>query len=141
MTSNQPNMPQDPSPPKVQTPQLSKSDEDPAALRNHRRRPMRCFHCNKPGHLILQCQGKKRGTSPTCFHCNKSGHIILQCPEKTRGASPACFHCNRPGHLSRQCPDKARKIPPTPPGATPEPTQTTHAMDVNNVEVLNLYTP
>ena len=35
------------------------------ARRPPQKGPMRCFHCNRPGHLIRQCCDKARGIPPT----------------------------------------------------------------------------
>ena len=36
-----------------------------------------------------------------CFKCNKIGHMATQCTSTQR--ENACFKCNRPGHFARDC--------------------------------------
>ena len=42
---------------------------------NFRDRKLKCFNCNKYGHMVKECQSKKKEDKRWCFKCNKEGHI------------------------------------------------------------------
>ena len=44
---------------------------------------LKCFNCNKYGHMVRECQTeKKERDTRTCFKCDKKGHIAKNCKEK-----------------------------------------------------------
>jgi len=44
---------------------------------------LKCFNCNKYGHMAKDCQGKKKERETRkCFRCNKEGHIAKDCKGK-----------------------------------------------------------
>ncbi|XP_050900543.1 uncharacterized protein LOC127107288 [Lathyrus oleraceus] len=58
----------------------------------------------KSGRDQLQTQFKggqrpQNSSSIRCYNCNKEGHVSTQCPERVR----VCYLCQRPGHFARDC--------------------------------------
>ena len=43
---------------------------------------LKCFNCNKYGHIAKECQRKKEKETKKCFKCNKEGHIAKNCKGK-----------------------------------------------------------
>ncbi|KAI5418180.1 hypothetical protein KIW84_042711 [Lathyrus oleraceus] len=44
-------------------------------------------------------QRPQNSSSIRCYNCNKEGHVSTQCPERAR----VCYLCHRPGHFARDC--------------------------------------
>jgi len=50
---------------------------------NFKDRKPKFFNCNKYGHMVKECQTKKKAQETRkCFKCNKEGHIVKDCKEK-----------------------------------------------------------
>ena len=50
---------------------------------NFKDKKLKCFNCNKYGHMAKECQAeKKERETQTCFKCDKKGHIAKNCKEK-----------------------------------------------------------
>jgi len=50
---------------------------------NFRDGKLKCFNCNKYGHMAKECQAEKREQDTrTCFKCDKKGHIAKDCKGK-----------------------------------------------------------
>jgi len=50
---------------------------------NFKDRKPKCFNCNKYGHIVKDCQGKKKEREMRkCFKCNEEGHIAKDCKGK-----------------------------------------------------------
>jgi len=50
---------------------------------NFKDKKLKCFNCNKYGHMVKECQAeKKERDTRTCFKCDKKGHIAKNCKEK-----------------------------------------------------------
>jgi len=44
---------------------------------------LKCFNCNKYGHIAKECRVKKKERETRkCFKCDKEGHIAKDCKEK-----------------------------------------------------------
>ena len=44
---------------------------------------LKCFNCNKYGHMAKECQSeKKECKTRNCFKCEKKGHIARDCKGK-----------------------------------------------------------
>jgi len=44
---------------------------------------LKCFNCNKYGHMVKECRVEKRKQdTQTCFKCEKKGHIAKNCKGK-----------------------------------------------------------
>jgi len=44
---------------------------------------LKCFNCNKYGHMAKECQVKKKEQEiRKCFKCDKEEHITKNCKEK-----------------------------------------------------------
>ena len=51
--------------------------------KNFKDRKPKCFNCNKYGHMVKECQSKKKEQETrTCFKCDKKEHIARDCKEK-----------------------------------------------------------
>jgi len=47
---------------------------------NFKDRKLKCFNCNKYGHMAKKCQSKKKEQETRkCFKCDKKGHIAKDC--------------------------------------------------------------
>jgi len=49
---------------------------------NFKDRKLKCFNCNKYGHMAKKCWKKKEKETRKCFKCNKEEHIAKNCKEK-----------------------------------------------------------
>ena len=50
---------------------------------NFKDRKLKCFNCNKYGHMVKECRAEKRERDTrTCFKCKKKGHIAKNCKGK-----------------------------------------------------------
>lgn len=45
------------------------------------RENLRCFNCNKPGHVFKECKQPKRERG-SCYECGGMDHQLKQCPKK-----------------------------------------------------------
>lgn len=59
---------------------------------------MRCFRCNKPGHVKSNCPDKEK-----CQECQETGHRFEKCPKVV------CHRCQETGHIRRFCPNMEAK--------------------------------
>ncbi|MED6206486.1 hypothetical protein PIB30_027143 [Stylosanthes scabra] len=62
------------------------------------KRPKFCRHCNRSGHLFLECPNIE------CRKCKQKGHIATNC------SAQFCYYCKKPVHLINACPTR----PPRP---------------------------
>ena len=44
---------------------------------------VRCYNCNRPGHLSRNCRQPKR--QPVCYSCNQPGHVARDCQHQGNG--------------------------------------------------------
>ena len=49
---------------------------------NFKDRKLKCFNCNKYGHIAKECWKKKEKEMRKCFKCDKEGHIAKDCKGK-----------------------------------------------------------
>ncbi len=49
---------------------------------NFKDRQLKCFNCNKYGHMAKECWKKKEKETRKCFKCNKEGYIVKNCKGK-----------------------------------------------------------
>ncbi|KAK2376070.1 cellular nucleic acid-binding protein [Trifolium repens] len=55
-------------------------------------------------------QRQQNAGNVRCYHCDKEGHLKTQCPERLR----VCYRCQEPGHFARDCQAPKRDhVPPT----------------------------
>lgn len=70
-------------------------------VRPFERAPLRCFCCQKYGHVAAVCRGSK-----TCGRCGKEG-----CKEECKEEPAKCLHCGGEHHVgSSQCPRKQKEM-------------------------------
>ena len=62
----------------------------------NRRREVKCFRCNKFGHVRNEC----RWALGSCFGCGSSGHRVNECPNPR---VLKCFECGGAGHRANDC--------------------------------------
>ena len=46
---------------------------------NFKDRKLKCFNCNKYGHMAKKCWKKKEKKTKKCFKCDKEEHIVKNC--------------------------------------------------------------
>ena len=56
---------------------------------------MKCFECNKMGHMAKDCKSKV-GAPVVCFNCNQEGHFSRDCPERTPRSNGRVTMVQRP---------------------------------------------
>ena len=49
---------------------------------NFKDRQLKCFNCNKYGHMAKECWKKKEKETRKCFKCNKEEYIVKNCKGK-----------------------------------------------------------
>lgn len=66
-----------------QKPEEQKKDvpKTEAASNQQERRTVRCYNCNRPGHLATECRKEKREKG-SCYECGDTSHQIKNCPKK-----------------------------------------------------------
>ena len=64
-----------------------------------KRSQIKCFGCQKEGHIRRNCPNQTQHTSNTikCYACYEEGHIRKDCP------NVKCSHCHLKGHFRGQC--------------------------------------
>lgn len=69
--------------------------------------PMRCFVCNKFGHISKVCPSQN---TPKCYNCNEDKHIHTRDEKCTR--QPKCVNCGSNEHNSynRTCSELKRQV-------------------------------
>ena len=43
---------------------------------------LKCFNCNKYGHIAKECWKKKEKKTRKCFKCSREGYITKDCKRK-----------------------------------------------------------
>jgi len=79
---------------------------------------VRCYKCNKSGHISFDClvekeeicylcgyKGHSRSACPNelCFNCNFTGHTAKYCPQPRTARNQKCNTCGKLGHLYKDC--------------------------------------
>lgn len=67
-----------------------KLDPDVAVVNNRGRGyvdsdNIRCYRCQKTGHIAKFCRGDRSGRVIRCFKCNEEGHTVAQCKGQKQG--------------------------------------------------------
>lgn len=48
--------------------------------------PLRCYNCQKPGHMAKDCRVPKKKETRKCYNCGLEGHLSKNCrkPKKNK---------------------------------------------------------
>ncbi len=71
-----------------------KKEEGAAHHKSGNKGQLRCFSCNKQGHMRRDCP---EAAIRQCFNCGEAGHGPRHCPEST------CTSCGASGHMRVDC--------------------------------------
>ena len=58
---------------------------------------VRCYNCNRPGHLSRNCRQPRR--QPVCYSCNQPGHVARDCQHQGNGLGMTTSRAT--GHSAR----------------------------------------
>ena len=71
-------------------------------------------------HTIAAVQAPAPATAPVrCYNCNRTGHLSRNCRQPRR--QTVCYNCNQPGHVARNCQHQGNGLGTTTSRATGRP--------------------